>query len=77
VIATALAIGYLTLIASNVGLAREIWKMHLELAGLRRQNSEIMVEIAENGSIPILQDRSVRLGYQPAKAIDFMVVQEP
>ncbi len=74
---TVLAGIYLTVVASNVHIARRLWAMENEMATVMRDNQGVMTEIARLSSIPVLQERSVTLGYQPAKSIDYLYVGEP
>lgn len=76
-ITTALAGLYLTVVASNVHTARRLWAMENQIANVQRDNQALMTEIARLSSIPVLQERSVALGYQPAKSIDYLYLGEP
>ncbi len=71
-----LAAAYLGLVAWNVRLARQVWTMENQLMTLERQNQALITEIARLSSIPVLQDRSVKRGYQPAKTVDFIRMGE-
>ena len=77
VITTILAGIYLTLVASNVHTARRLWAMEYEIANVMRDNQALTTEIARLSSIPVLQERSVALGYQPAESIDYLYVGGP
>ncbi|MBN2391930.1 MAG: hypothetical protein JXR84_14475 [Anaerolineae bacterium] len=77
VITTVLAGIYLTLVASNVHTARRLWAMENEIANATRDNQALMTEIARLSSIPVLQERSVALGYQPAESVDYLYLGEP
>ena len=77
VITTILAGIYLTLVASNVHTARRLWAMEHEIANVMRDNQALMTEIARLSSIPVLQERSVALGYRPAESIDYLYLGEP
>lgn len=77
VITTVLAGIYLTLVASNVHTARRLWAMEHEIANAMRDNQALMTEIARLSSIPVLQERSVALGYRPAESIDYLYLGEP
>jgi cell division protein FtsB len=68
IVLTILAGGYLALIATNVRLSREVWQMYEELAEIRRESEFIRTDIAKASSIPVLQKRSVELGYRPTDA---------
>ena len=76
-LAALLAALYLWLMASKVQLSRQVWAMENELVALERENRLLHAEIAETGSIPRLQERSVALGYQPAGAVDYLYIGAP
>lgn len=76
-ILTLLGAAYLGLVASNVHTASQIWALEQELLEVQRQNQALWVDLARASSIPVLQERSVRLGYQPADSVDFLHVEEP
>lgn len=76
-IVTILAMAYLTLVASNVRIARQVWAMEKEYIDIERANHAIRVETARLSSIPTLQERSVALGYQPAAQVDYFYVGAP
>ncbi|HOT92083.1 MAG TPA: hypothetical protein PLJ78_09755 [Anaerolineae bacterium] len=75
--ASLLAAAYLALTASNVRTARQLWHMENQLVVAQRENEILKAEIARLSSIPVLQERSVALGYRPADAIDYLYVGEP
>ncbi|MBN1260795.1 MAG: hypothetical protein JXB35_08955, partial [Anaerolineae bacterium] len=72
VITTLLAAVYLAVIASNVRLSRQIWDMEEQLGAQERENQSLMVGIARLSSIPVLQQRSIALGYIPAATVDYL-----
>ncbi len=76
-VATVLGAAYLALVASNVHTAGQVWAMEQTLSETQRQNHALRVAIARASSIPILQERSVKLGYQPANSVDFLYVGGP
>lgn len=76
-IVSLLAFAYLALAASSARLSAEIWSTHMELGEIQRETSRLETEIARLSSIPVLQVRSVELGYVPAGAIEFIQVGEP
>ena len=71
-IATTLISGYLTLSAANVRLSHEVWSLHNDMAQIQRDSSHLETEIARLSSIPVLQSRSVALGYGPAESIEYL-----
>ncbi len=74
IVLTVLAGGYLTLIMSNVRLSRAVWQTYQDLADVRRESEFIRTDIARLSSIPVLQERSVELGYSPANEVEYMNV---
>ena len=76
-VVTMLGAAYLTLVASNVRIARRVWAMEKELIDIQRANNALETEIGRLSSIPVLQERSTALGYQPAGTIDYLYVGEP
>lgn len=74
---TVLAGIYLTVVASNVHTARRLWAMENEISNVQRTNQALITEIARLSSIPVLQERSVALGYRPAESIDYMYLGGP
>ncbi|HNT75717.1 MAG TPA: hypothetical protein PKH77_11940 [Anaerolineae bacterium] len=77
IIATTMAAAYLALVAANVHAASRVWTMEQTLSEMYRQNHALWIEIARASSIPVLQERSVQLGYQPAHSVDFLQIGEP
>jgi hypothetical protein len=77
-VAAALLVGaYLALSAANARLSGEIWQLHNQMAETYRQSSWLETEIARLSSIPVLQARSVALGYQPSDAIEYVKPEAP
>jgi hypothetical protein len=77
VAAAVLVGGYLALSASNARISGEIWQLHNQMAETYRQSSWLETEIARLSSIPVLQARSVSLGYQPADSIEYVQPEAP
>lgn len=67
-----LAASYLSLLASNVHLSSRAWTMEQEWLQQQRANQALTVEVARQSSIPVLQQRSIALGYQPAEQVDYL-----
>jgi len=76
-LATLLIGAYLTLTASTVHISNGIWKLHNELAEIQRTNSALEAEIARHSSIPVMQQRSEALRYEPATAVEFAFTGAP
>ncbi len=74
---TALAAGYLDLVARNVTLAREVWAMQEELAQMQRVNQALEVEIAAWSNLERLTERARALGFKPAEQVDYMLLEVP
>lgn len=77
IVAALLAAAYLALVAANVRLCRDAWALENTLATLQRENQALHTEIARASSIPVLQERSITLRYQPAANVDYMYVGTP
>ena len=77
IVLTVLAGCYLALIAANVRLSREVWYTYEELSEVRRKSEFIRTDIAKASSIPVLQKRSVELGYDPANEVEYINVGNP
>ena len=76
-IVSVLAFAYLALAASSARLSAEIWRTHMQLGEIQRETSRLETEIARLSSIPVLQVRSVELGYAPAAKIEYIEVEGP
>jgi cell division protein FtsL len=77
VVVSLMAAAYLSLVASNVRLARRVWALEQELMEWERLNQGLMVEITHLSSIPVLQRRSIEAGFVPAEDVDFYLPREP
>jgi len=77
VIATLLASLYLAVVAHNTRLSGQVWQMERELVEWQRKNEWLTVETARLSSIPVLQQRSIALGYVPAENVQYLVLPEP
>ncbi|MBN1876868.1 MAG: hypothetical protein JXA33_21780 [Anaerolineae bacterium] len=76
-VVSVLAAAYLGLVAANVRISRQVWALEYDLTEMERQNQSLRVECARLGSIPVLQELSVKMGYQPATAVDYLYVGGP
>ena len=77
IVVTVFSAAYLTLVASNVRLARQVWAMEKEMVNIQRANQAVNTEVGRLSSIPVLQERSIAMGYQPANTIEYMYVGGP
>ncbi len=75
VVVALLIAGYLSLLASNVHLANQVWTLKEEILQEERQNELLRVEIGQAGSIGVLQQRSIEMGYHPAEQLDFLQIE--
>jgi len=73
-IVVVLAFVYMGLLWSTTRLGGELWALNERLIEIQRQNSLIEAEIARLSSIPVLQVRSVELGYMPAEQVEYLIV---
>jgi cell division protein FtsL len=76
VLVAGLGLLYLGLVASSAHLSSDIWHMHSEMAEIQRESSRLETEIARLSSIPVLQARSVDLGYRAAESIEYVDITE-
>jgi cell division protein FtsB len=75
VMVAGLGLLYLGLVASSAHLSSDIWHLHSEMAEIQRESSRLETEIARLSSIPVLQVRSVALGYQAAESIEYVDIE--
>lgn len=69
---TLVATIYLTLVSRTAACGRHIEQLRTELSWLRRENEQLEVEVAEEGSISRLWERTVGLGLAPAEQVEFI-----
>lgn len=77
IVVTLLGTLYLTVVAANVRFSGRVWELEEELGAQQRQNQALMVEVARLSSIPVLQQRSIALGFAPAANVHFLILPEP
>ena len=53
---------------------RRIEALRQRRQDLERENTELLEQIAVEGSIPALQERAARLGFSPATQVDYLPV---
>jgi cell division protein FtsL len=79
VVLTVMAALYLMLVSRTAARGRHIQQLEAELFRLRRENEQLEVEIASEGSISHLWERAVELDFAPAEDVEFLrpVAGEP
>ena len=63
---------YLMLVSQTAARGRHIQQLQAELFRLRRENEQLEVEIANEGSIPRLRERAIEMGFAPAEQLEFL-----
>jgi hypothetical protein len=67
--------GLFLLQASEIAVtARRVEALRLKRDDLRRENADLLDQIAIEGSIPRLQDRAAKLGLVPAGQVEYLPV---
>ena len=72
--ATLVATLYLMLVSWTAASGRHIEQLRTDLLWLRRENEQIEVKIAQEGSIPRLWERATELGFGSAEKVEFLSV---
>lgn len=72
VVLTLVAALYLTLVSRTAARGRHIEQLRTELFRLRRENEQLEVEIAREGSIARLEERADVLGFGLAEKLEFL-----
>jgi len=72
VVLTVMAALYLMLVSRTAARGRHIQQLEAELFRLRRENEQLEVEIASEGSISHLWERAIELGFAPAEDVEFL-----
>jgi hypothetical protein len=60
------------LVSWTAACGRHIEQLRTELLWLRRENEQLEVKIAQEGSISILWERAAELGFGPAEKVEFL-----
>ncbi len=63
---------YLILISRTAARGRYIEGLQAEIFRLQRENQQLTVEIAEQGTVSRLEERAQDLGFVPAEEIQFV-----
>jgi cell division protein FtsL len=74
VVLTLLAALYLMLVSRTAARGRHIQQLEVELFRLQRENEQLEVELAGEGSVSRLLERATELGFAPAEDVEFMQV---
>jgi cell division protein FtsL len=69
---TLIAALYLTLVSRTAARGRRIQQLQAELFQLQRENEQLEVEVASEGSIARLWERAVGLDLGPAEQVEFL-----
>jgi cell division protein FtsL len=73
VVLTLVAALYLMLVSQTAARGRHIQQLQAELFRLRRENEQLEVELASEGSISRLWERAIELGFTPDQEVEFLV----
>ena len=76
VVLTLVAALYLMLVSRTAARGRHIEQLQMELFRLQRENEQLEVEIAREGSISRLRERAIELGFVPAERVEFLLVAD-
>ena len=66
---------YLMLISQTAARGRHIEQLRTELFRLQRENEQLEVEIAREGSVSDLWQRAVELNLVPAEQVEFLLLE--
>jgi hypothetical protein len=79
VVLTLVAGLYVTLVSRTAARGRHIQQLQAELFRLRRENEQMEVDLASEGSVSRLWERAIELGFMPQESVEFLrpVVDEP
>jgi cell division protein FtsL len=72
VVLTLVAALYLMLVSQTAARGRHIEQLQAELARLQRENAQLEVQIAREGSVSRLIQRAYELGFVPAEQVDYL-----
>ena len=65
---------YLILVSRTAAQGRHIQQLQVELFRLQRENAQLEVQIASEGSVPRLWERAIEMGFVPAEQVEFISV---
>lgn len=76
VVLTLVAALYLMLVSRTAAQGRRIEQLQAELFGLQRENEQLEVEVARDGSISRLWERAIELGFAPVERVEFLPIAD-
>jgi cell division protein FtsL len=74
IVLTLVAASYLMLISRTAARGRHVEQLRAELFQLQRENEQLEVDIAREGSLSRLWERAIELGFAPAEQVEFLSV---
>lgn len=76
VVLTLVAALYLMLVSQTAARGRHIEQLQAELFRLERENQQLQLETAMEGSVSRLWERTIELGFAPAEQVDFLLTRD-
>lgn len=67
---------YLGLVSRTAARGRHVEQLRSELAGLQRENEQLQVRVAAQGSVERLWVRAEELGFAPAGQVEYLLPAE-
>lgn len=67
---------YLILVSHTAACGRHIEQLRAELFRLQRENEQLELEIATEGSVSRLWERAIELGFVPAEQVEFLTIAD-
>ncbi len=63
---------YLVLVSRTAARGRHIQQLQVELFRLQRENEQLEVELAREGTVPRIWERAIEMGLAPAEQVEFL-----
>lgn len=76
IVLTLVATLYLLLVSRTAARGRHIQQLQVEFFRLQRENEQLEVDIAREGSVVRLRERAEALGLGPAEQLEFLYLTE-
>ena len=76
IVLTLVATLYLLLVSRTAARGRHIQQLQAELFRLQRENEQLEVDIAREGSVARLRERAEALSLAPAEQLEFLYLTE-